>query len=112
MAGASRPHWQQQHRDWQQRGGYHGYRIPEDRYRAEFGRPHMFRIYSYPVEFVSGYPRFQYGGYWVQLFDPWPEAWAPDWYDTDDVYIDYMNDGYYLFDPRYPGVAIAVEIFP
>jgi hypothetical protein len=71
----------------------------------------MFRIYSYPVVFVEGYPRFNYGGYWVQLVDPWPEYWAPDWYYTDDVYIDYWNDGYYLFDPRYPGVPIAVMIY-
>ncbi len=104
-------HWQSQHRSWQQRGGYNGYRIPDDRYRAEFGPPHPFRIYSYPVQFVGGYPRFQYGGYWVQMVDPWPESWAPDWYDTDEVYIVFENGGYYLIDPRYSSFPIAVEIF-
>ena len=56
-------------------------------------------------------PRFQYGGYWVQIIDPWPEYWANDWFYTDPCYIEYWSDGYYLFNPRYPGVTIAVEIF-
>ena len=45
--------------------------------------------------FVGGYPRFQYDGYWVTFMDPWPEDWAPTWYETDDVYLDYTGDGYY-----------------
>jgi len=31
------------------------------------------------------------------LLDPWPEYWAANWYDTDDLYIGYDN-GYYLYD--------------
>lgn len=58
----------------------------------------------------NGYPRFQYEGYWVTFLDPWPEYWSNDWYDNDDVYIDYRNDGYYMYDQRYPGVAIAIDI--
>jgi hypothetical protein len=104
--------WQAEHRSWEQRGGYRGYRVPEDNYRAYFGQPHVFRIYEYPVTFAGGYPRFQYGGHWVQVMDPWPASWAPDWFYTDDVYIDYTNQGYYLFDPRYPGYPLAVEILP
>jgi len=65
--------WQSEHRDWQQRGGYNGYRIPDDRYRGNFGSNHWFRIYRYPVEVYGGYPRFQYGGFWFGLMDPWPE---------------------------------------
>ena len=38
--------WQSQHRTWQQRGGYDGYRIPDDRFRGYFGSGHAFRIYS------------------------------------------------------------------
>jgi hypothetical protein len=104
--------WQAEHRTWQQRGGYTGYRIPDNRYRTDFGRAHLFRIYEYPVAFVGGYPRFQYAGCWVQLVDPWPQFWGPNWYDTDEVYLNYWNDGYYLFNPRYPGVPVAVEILP
>ena len=59
---------------------------------------------------VGGFPRFQYGGYWFSVVDPWPGDWAANWYETDDVYVDYVNDGYYMYDTRYPGVAIAVNI--
>lgn len=60
---------------------------------------------------VGGYPRFQYGGYWFSLIDPWPEYWANDWYESDDVYIDYVGDGYYLYNRRHPGIAIALNVF-
>jgi flagellar motor protein MotB len=103
--------WQSEHRDWQQRGGYHGYRIPEDRYRRYFGPSHAFRIYRYPVVVVGGYPRFQYGGFWFSLMDPWPEYWSDDWYDNDDVYVDYYEDGYYLYNPRYPRDRIAITVY-
>lgn len=103
--------WQSEHRDWQQRGGYHGYRIPDDRYRGHFGRDHWFRIYSYPVVVVGGFPRFQYDGFWFSIIDPWPESWSDDWYDNDDVYIDYSDGGYYLYNRSYPGDRIAVEVY-
>lgn len=102
--------WQSDHRSWQQRGGYDGYRIPEDRYRGHFGPQHWFRIHDRPFVVYDGYPRFQYGGYWVTLLDPWPEYWSNDWYDNDDVYVDYGNDGYYMYNRRYPGVGIAISI--
>ena len=102
--------WQSDHRDWQQRGGYHGYRIPDDRYHGYFGPDHSFRIYGLPFMVVGGYPRFQYEGYWFTTVDPWPEDWSNNWYDTDDVYVTYVNNGYYLFNSRYPNVAIAVSI--
>ncbi|HEV2496035.1 MAG TPA: hypothetical protein VG204_23640 [Terriglobia bacterium] len=103
--------WQSEHHTWQQRGGYNGYRIPEDRYRRYFGPNDAFRIYSYPVVVVGGYPRFQYGGFWFSLVDPWPEYWSDDWYDNDDVYIDYSGDGYYLYNRRYPRVRIAISVY-
>ena len=53
--------------------------------------------------FVGGYPRFQYDGYWVTFIDPWPETWPPNWYETDDVYLDYTGDGYYIYDRNVPG---------
>ena len=100
--------WQVEHRTWDQRGGYGGYYIPEDRFALNFGSRHWFRINSRPI-IVRGYPRFQYGGFWFMLVDPWPEGWADDWYDTDDVYVDYY-DGYYLHNRRDPGYAIAITI--
>jgi hypothetical protein len=102
--------WNDEHRTWQQRGGYNGYRVPEDRFRNYFGRDHFFRINRLPMLFVGGYPRFQYDGYWVTFMDPWPETWPPNWYETDDVYIDYTGDGYYVYDRMHPGIGIAVTI--
>jgi hypothetical protein len=107
----SRAHsWDNDHRTWGQRGGYNGYRVPEERFRAYFGRDHYFRIYGLPLVFVGGYPRFQYDGYWVTFVDPWPDTWPADWYETDDVYLDYSDDGYYLYDRTRPGPGIAVTI--
>ena len=103
--------WQSEHRDWQQRGGYNGYRIPQDHYQSNFGPSHAFRIYSYPVIVVGGYPRFQYGGFWFGVVDPWPQYWSNDWYENDDVYVDYSDDGYYLHNRRYPQDRIAVSVY-
>jgi hypothetical protein len=102
--------WQSDHRSWQQRGGYRGYRIPDDRFRGSFGPDHGFRIYGQPFQVVGGYPRFQFSGYWFSVVDPWPEYWANNWYDTDDVYITYVDNGYYLYNRRYPSVGIAISI--
>jgi len=103
--------WQSEHRTWKQRGGYKGYRIPAARFRGYFGRAHGFRIYGLPVLVVGGYSRFQYGGYWFSLVDPWPEYWSDNWYENDDVYIDYFDDGYYLHNRRHPGVRIAISVY-
>jgi hypothetical protein len=103
-------HWDNDHRTWQQRGGYHGYRIPDNRFRGYFGSNHGFRIYGLPFLVVGGYPRFQYQGYWFSAVDPWPEYWGDNWYDNDEVYVSYVDNGYYLYNRRYPGVGIAINI--
>jgi len=103
--------WQSQHRTWQQRGGYTGYRVPDDRFRSYYGQDHGFRIYALPVRYVGGHRRFQYGGYWFGLIDPWPEYWSNDWYDSDDVYVDYYDDGYYLYNRRYPSDRISISFY-
>jgi hypothetical protein len=103
-------HWEHEHHTWRERGGYRGYRIPEGRFHEHFGRGHWFRVHSAPVLVVGGFPRFQYGGFWFSVVDPWPEYWARNWYETDDVYIDYVNDGYYMYNRRHPGVAVAVNV--
>ena len=103
-------HWDSDHRTWQQRGGYHGYRIPDARFRGYFGPSHGFRIYGLPFLVVGGYPRFQYQGYWFSPVDPWPEYWGDNWYDNDEVYVAYVDNGYYLYNNRYPNVGIAISI--
>ena len=103
-------HWDHDHRTWDQRGGYGGRYIPEARFYRHFGNEHFFRIRARPTIYM-GYPRFNYGGYGFMVVDPWPEYWTDDWYQTDDVYVDY-DDGYYLYNRRYPGVAIALTVVP
>src|SRR5580698_7640264 len=65
-------------------------RIPDDKFRAQFGRSHTFRAQR--PEVVNGQPRFQYGGYSFILIDAWPVDWAY----TDDCYIDYIDGEYFL----------------
>jgi len=103
--------WQAEHQTWQQRGGYNGDRIPEDRYRGNFGPDHSFRIYTNPVVVAGGYPGFQYGGFYFSIVDPWPQYWSNNWYENDDVYIDYSRDGYYLYNRRYPRDRVAIRVY-
>ncbi len=79
-------------------------RIPDDRFRSNFGSGHSFHMGN-PV-MVSGYSRFQYGGFWFGFVDPWPV----DWYYTDDFYIDYVDGGYYMYNPYYPGARFAITV--
>ncbi len=108
--GHQSQNWQSDHRTWQQRGGYHGYRIPDNRYNGYFGPNYAFVIYNQPYSVVGGFPRFQYSGFWFTLVDPWPSSWANNWYQTDDVYVVYADNGYYMYDQRYPGVGIAISV--
>jgi hypothetical protein len=82
------------------RGGH----IPDDKFRAQFGRQHTF-VVNRPVV-VEGQPRFQSGGYWFEIVDPWPVEWAY----TDEVYIDYGDGDYFLFDLLHPGVRVVVFV--
>jgi hypothetical protein len=51
-----------------------GGHIPDERFRAQFGRSHTFPAQR-PVV-ADGQPRFEYGGYSFVLVDRWPEDWA------------------------------------
>jgi hypothetical protein len=104
-------HWQSQHRTWQDRGGYSGYRIPTSSYRSHFGPRHGFRMSSFPLLVVGGFPRFQFGGLWFSVIDPWPEYWSAGWYGDDDMYIESWGGGYYLLNRRYPSDRIAIMVY-
>jgi len=78
--------------------------IPDKDFKAHFGRQHTVVIHQ-PV-IVEGQPRFQYGGYWFVISDPWPAGWAY----TDSCYIDYVDGEYFLFDLLHPGVRIALFV--
>jgi flagellar motor protein MotB len=100
--------WASDHRTWAQRGGYGGYYIPEAQFSLDFGIGHGFRMHGIPSIYM-GYPRFAYGGFSFLLVDPYPESWAVNWYDTDNLYIGFDN-GYYLYDTRYPGMGLAITV--
>ena len=85
-------------------GEHRGGRIPDDKFHATFGHQHSFRMHRPTV--VQGHPMFQYGGYSFVLVDAWPM----DWVDSDDYYIDYVDDAYFLFDLAHPGVRIAIVV--
>jgi hypothetical protein len=105
-------HWEYERRTWRQRGGYTAYVIPEDYFRSHYGLSNQFRIYSLPFIYEGGNPRFQYGGLWFTMLDPCPEFWGGRWYETDDMYLDFSEDGYYLFNrsfPGKPGIAVSVS---
>ena len=85
--------------------GNHYGRIPDNRYRAHFGNAHQFRMGR--PRMVNGYNRFQYSGYWFGYNEPWPS----DWYYTDDVYVEYVDSSYYLYNSRHPGIHITLNLF-
>jgi hypothetical protein len=90
---------QQQHAQSTQHGGS---RIPDDRYRANFGRGHTFHVSE------SNYRdrRFQYGGYWFGFDGVWPSNWLY----TQDVFVVEIDGVYYLCNASYPGVNIALSV--
>jgi hypothetical protein len=79
-----------------------GGRIPDDRYKANFGREHSFRV----SEGDYRNHRFQYGGYWFGFVDPWPSNWLY----TQNVYVIDIGGVYYLCNPAYPGVNVALNV--
>jgi hypothetical protein len=81
-----------------------GGRIPDDKFRAHFGRQHTFVI-NHPTV-VNGQSQFQYGGYSFTFVDAWPAGWAY----TDQCYVDYINGEYFLFDLLHPGVQLALVV--
>ncbi len=102
-AGQSQAHAQQSHPADGNRGSYAHGRISDDHYAASFGSGHRFHISQSDYQ----HRRFQYGGYSFGFIDPWPVGWG----DSDDVYVVYVDGGYYMYDPVHPGVRIAISIF-
>ena len=94
---------QQQHPQQAQRSDVNvGARIPADRFKANFGREHSFHVSQ--ADYSNG-RRFQYGGYSFGFVDAWPSNWLY----TQDVYVVDINGVYYLCNPMYPGVNIALS---
>ena len=77
-------------------------RIPDDRYKANFGRDHSFRV----SEGDYRNHRFQYGGYWFGFAGVWPSNWLY----TQNVYVVDIDGVYYLCNPMYPGVNVELNV--
>jgi hypothetical protein len=77
-----------------------GGRIPDDRFKANFGREHSFHVSRGDYD----NHRFQYGGYNFEFVDAWPSNWLY----TQDVYVVEINGVYYLCNPSYPGVNVTL----
>jgi outer membrane biosynthesis protein TonB len=78
-----------------------GQRIPQEKFRASFGREHHFRIAR-----SSDDRRFQYSGYWFEVVEVWPVGWSFD----DDCYIEEDGDDYYLVDFVHPEIRVLVIV--
>ncbi len=78
-----------------------GGQIPADRYKANFGKEHHFRV----SQAEYGNRRFQYGGYSFGFVDAWPSNWLY----TQDVFVVEINGMYYLCNASYPGVNLALS---
>jgi hypothetical protein len=77
-------------------------RIPDDRFKANFGREHTFRV----TQGDYSNRRFQYGGYWFGFVGVWPSNWLY----TQEVFVVDINGVYYLCNPTYPGANIALSV--
>jgi outer membrane biosynthesis protein TonB len=85
----------------QHANGNHGGRIPDERFKANFGREHSFRVSQ--GDYRDRH--FQYGGYSFGFVDPWPSNWLY----TQDVYVVEIDGVYYLCNPMYPGVNLVLS---
>jgi len=85
----------------QRAAGNGGGRIPADKFKANFGEQHSFRVSQ------SDYNnhRFQYGGYSFGFVDPWPGNWLY----TQNVYVIEIDGVYYLCNASFPGVNLVLS---
>ncbi|MGD0567745.1 MAG: hypothetical protein ABSA78_05015 [Candidatus Sulfotelmatobacter sp.] len=84
-----------------QQAGNRG-RIPADKYKANFGQGHTFRVNQGDYN----NHRFQYGGYSFGFVGAWPGNWLY----TQNVYVIDIDGVYYLCNPMYPGVNIELSV--
>ena len=76
-------------------------RIPDDRYKANFGQGHTFRV----SQGDYNNHRFQYGGYSFGFVGVWPSNWLY----TQNVYVIEIDGVYYLCNASYPGVNLELS---
>jgi hypothetical protein len=89
-------------------GAKQGKKIPDDKFRSNFGQQHKFRVKEviHETRVVPGQTQFVYSGYTFVFVDPWPAEWA----FTDDCYVDFVDDEYVLVNPFHPGFYVALTV--
>lgn len=82
--------------------------IPAPQFKANFGKQHRFTVNRVitTTTVVPNQTQFVYVGYTFIFLDPWPTGWL----FTDDCYIDYVDEEYFLFDVVHPGVRVALFV--
>ena len=85
----------------QKAAGNRGGQIPADKFKANFGQQHSFRV----TQADYSNHRFQYGGYSFGFVDPWPSNWLY----TQNVYVIEINGVYYLCNASFPGVNLVLS---
>jgi hypothetical protein len=83
-------------------GGHEHGRISNEHYESHFGNRHSFHVSRGDYD----NRRFYYGGYGFAFIDPWPLGWGY----SDDVYVEYGDGGYYMYNRFHPGVRISINI--
>ena len=84
------------------RGDHDHGRISNAHYASRFGREHSFHVNRRDYD----HRRFRYGGYAFGFIDPWPMGWGY----SDDVYVVYTDDGYYMYNRVHPGLRISIDM--
>jgi len=89
-------------------GGGKSAHIPDSQFKAKFGHQHSFTVNRVVTQttIVPNQTQFVYGGYTFVFLDPWPAAWL----FTDDCYIDYVDDQYFLFNPLHPEIRVSLLV--
>jgi|SRR6185437_4673676 len=82
--------------------------IPDPQFKANFGKPHSFTVNRVitTTTIVPNQTQFVFAGYTFIFLDPWPAEWL----FTDECYIDFVEDEYFLFDAFHPGIRVALFV--
>jgi len=82
--------------------------IPDPQFKANFGQQHRFTVNRVitTTTIVPRQTQFVFAGYTFVFLDPWPAGWLL----TDDCYIDFVDEEYFLFDVLHPGVRVALFV--
>jgi len=82
--------------------------IPDPQFKANFGKQHRFAVNRVitTTTIVPNQTQLVSAGYTFIFLDPWPA----DWLFTDECYIDYVDEEYFLFDVFHPGVRVALFV--